>query len=157
MYGIEIGTGKERQSNSFMLKTGIPTISLDTRNSRTDRCPICLRWICYCPVVIDLYADIDYTIENVRVKCLEICTSFEPHGIARGDCPYTKYNRDRINAEHSHHEYANGLHYHYQCVLDNVSDQVKRLIIQEEDETALKTHFPDYKGLEALINDVSES
>jgi len=148
--GIEIGSFKERQSNSFMIKTGIPTISLDTRNSRTDRCPICNRWIGFCPYVINNYSNLDYEIANPEVKCLLYCDLYSREEIARGCCPFTKYRRNRIGAEHSHHLYANSYHYHYQCVLNNISEHQKDLIIEAEDETALKTHFPYYSGLEDL-------
>jgi len=67
MIGIEIGSFKERQSNTFMIKTGIPTISLDTRNSRTDRCPICNRWIGFCPFVVKNFSNLDYQIEHYKV------------------------------------------------------------------------------------------
>jgi len=48
------------------------------------------------------------------------------------------------------HEYANGLHYHYQCVLDNLDEQTKQIVIDANDSVALKTHFPYYQGLEEL-------
>lgn len=150
IFGIEIGTFKERQSNNFMLKTGIPTISLDTRNARTDRCPICDRWISFCPYVIKTYSDLDNDIDRAEIKCLQDCDIFTEREIAEGNCSYTKYSRNRIQAEHSHHAYADGLHYHYQCVLDNVSENQKELIIDERDVTALKTHYPYYSGLEGI-------
>lgn len=150
MIGIEIGSFKERQSNTFMIKTGIPTISLDTRNSRTDRCPICHRWIGFCPFVINNYSNLDDKIENYEIKCLIDCDLYKREEIARGCCPLTKYRRNRIGAEHSHHPYANNYHYHYQCVLNNLNEYQKDLVINAEDETALKAHFPFYSGLEGI-------
>ncbi len=151
MIGIEIGSFKERQSNTFMIKTGIPTISLDTRNSRTDRCPICNRWIGFCPFVIDNFSNLDYEIKNNTVHCLPDCDLYSREEIAHGCCPYTKYRRNKAaTMEHTHHRYENNYHYHYQCVLAHLDEHQKNLIIEAEDETALISHFPYYQGLDDL-------
>ena len=152
LYGIEVGGFKERQSSNFVLRTAIPTASIDTRNSRTDRCPICHKWINFCPYVINSYSDVNHEIENIEVRCLRVCDIYNHQDIANGICPYTKYNRNRIGAEHGNHEYANGLHYHYQCVLSHVPEEKKNQIVIAEDQFALKTHYPYYSGLEGLIN-----
>lgn len=61
----------------------------------------------------------------------------------------TEYiNKMKRNSEH---EYADGLHYHYKCVLENVSEDIKNKMIEANDTVALKTHYPYYSGLEELI------
>lgn len=153
IYGVEVGKKKEIQSGSFSLQTNIPTATIDTINSRaSDRCPICNRWILLCPKVIKDFADLDKKIPtNPEFKCLD-CDFFKPEDIANGACPYTKYSRNKASSlEHTNHEYTDGLHYHYQCVLDNVDKKIKELIIKAKDYTALKTHYLYYSGLEALL------
>ena len=51
------------------------------------------------------------------------------------------------------HEFANNLHYHYQCVLEKLDDDKKQIVINANDSVALKTHFPYYQGLEDIKND----
>lgn len=153
MYGIEVGTKKEIQSGLFSLQTNIPTTTIDTENSRvSDRCPICKRWIPFCDFVINNYSNFDTEITKAEVRCLEECNIYSKEEIAAGKCPYTKYSRNRTQTlEYTHHDYANGLHYHYTCVLENVSEDVKNKIINARDTIALKTHYPYYSGLEALM------
>ena len=153
IYGVEVGTGKEKQLGLFSLKTAIPTAALDTKNSRTsDRCPICKKWILFCPYVIENYSNLNRKIDEIEVKCLNKCDKFNREEIIRGKCPYTKYKRARAKTyEHRNHQYANGKHYHYQCVLNNLPDDKKNQIIEAEDEVALITHYPYYEGLEGLI------
>lgn len=153
LYGIEVGIGKEViQSSTFVLRTAIPTATVDTLNSRTDRCPICHRWIQFCPHVIDTYSDISLDITSEEVRCLSHCTKYSQDEITSGICPYTKYKRNRIGQTHTHHDFANGYHYHYQCVLNNVNPDKRAEIINARDVTALKTHYPYYAGLEGLLN-----
>lgn len=154
IYGVEVGTKKEIQSGSFSLRTAIPTATVDTENSRTsDRCPICKRWIQFCPFVIDKYSKLDEAIPSHEVRCLEQCTIYKPEDIASGLCQYTKYRRNRAETlKHTHHDFTDGLHYHLTCVLDKVPAKTKQLIIDAQDKIALKTHFPYYGGLEELIN-----
>lgn len=152
LYGIEVGGFKERQSSNFVLRTAIPTASIDTRNSRTDRCPICKKWINFCPYVINSYSDVDHEIGNAEVRCLKVCNLYNHQAIAAGKCPYTKYSRNHIQADHGNHDYADGLHYHYQCVLSHLPEEKRNHIITAEDEVALKNHYPFYSGLEGLIN-----
>lgn len=153
VYGVEVGTKKEIQSGSFSLQTKIPTATIDTENSRvSDRCPICKRWIPFCDYVIDNYSDFDKAIREAEVRCLDKCNIFSKEAIASGQCPYTKYSRRRVpTLTHTHHDYATGLHYHYQCILGKVPKTTKNVIIDAEDAVALKTHYPYYSGLEALI------
>jgi hypothetical protein len=152
LYGIEVGRKKEIQSGSFSLRTAIPTASVDTENSRTsDRCPICLRWIQFCPYVIENYSDIDFTITNSEIRCLNTCDKFTNEEINIGVCPYTKYSRNRTTRDpRGMHEFANGYHYHYQCVLSKLDEQTKQIVINSNDSVALKSHFPYYQGLEEL-------
>jgi hypothetical protein len=154
IYGIEVGTKKEIQSGSFSLQTSIPTATLDTENSRvSDRCPICKKWILFCDFVIEKYSDLDQKIEKSEVRCLEDCDKYSTEDIAKGLCPFTKYSRNMAKTlGHAKHKYTNGLHYHYKCVLKNVSEEERDKIIQAKDKVALKTHFPYYSGIEELIN-----
>jgi len=153
IYGIEVGTKKEIQSGSFSLQTNIPTATIDTENSRvSDRCPVCKRWIPLCNFVIKNYSNFDMEITKPEVKCLEECNIYSKEYISEGACPYTKYSRNEAKTkEFTQHEYADGLHYHYQCVLENVSDDMKNKIVEAKDTIALKTHYPYYTGLEALM------
>lgn len=150
-YGVEVGTKKEIQSGSFSLQTAIPTATIDTENSRTDRCPACKRWIPFCEFVINNYSNFDVEITNPEVRCLEECNIYSREDIATGKCPYTKYHRHQAQTlEYTQHEYADGLHYHYKCVLESVPRDVRDRIINAEDTIALKTHYPYYSGLEEL-------
>lgn len=153
IYGIEVGIKKEIQSGSFSLKTAIPTATLDTINSRnSDRCPTCKKWIGICPFVINNYSNTNYNIENIKVNCLNECTLFSREDIANGSCKYSKYSRKRANTlAHTHHDFSDGKHYHYQCVLNNVDENKRNEIIEAEDGTGIKTHYPYYSGLEELM------
>lgn len=153
IYGIEVGTKKEIQSGSFSLQTAIPTATIDTINSRTsDRCPICKRWIPFCDFVVKNYSDTNKEIKKAEIRCLEHCDLYPKEEISAGKCPYTKYSRNKAQTlEYTQHEYAGGLHFHYKCVLENVSEDIKNKVIEANDTVALKTHYPYYSGLEELI------
>jgi len=156
IYGVEVGLKKQIQSGAFSLQTSIPTATIDTINSRvSDRCPICHRWIHFCDFVINRYSDLDceIPINKSEVRCLEgECTLYSCEEIAAGACPYTKYSRNPAQTrEYACHEFANSYHYHYQCVLKNVTEETKRTIIEAKDSVALKTHYPFYTGLEELM------
>jgi hypothetical protein len=151
IYGVEVGMKKEIQSGSFSIRTSIPTATIDTINSRSsDRCPICHKWILFCPFVINNFSNFEYEIARSEVRCCESCTLFNREQVAAGECSYTKYRRNRTQAEHTHHAYSNNYHYHYQCVLNAVGKDKKQQIIEAQDSTALKTHYPYYAGLEYL-------
>lgn len=152
IYGIEVGTKKEIQSGSFSLKTAIPTATIDTINSRnSDRCPKCNKWIEFCPFVIRNYSNLSFEINKIEVRCIEMCDLFSREQILSGACPYTKYCRNRAETlVHTHHICANGLHYHYKCVLGAVEDEMKQKIINAADNIALKTHYPFYSGVDDL-------
>ena len=152
IYGIEVGIKKEIQSGSFSLKTAIPTATVDTINSRTsDRCPSCNKWIGICPFVINNYSNVETNIDHIKVNCLNDCNLFTAEEISNGNCKYSKYSRNRAaTLEHTHHEFSNGKHYHYQCVLNNVTQEKRNQIIEQQDSVGIKTHFPHYSGLEEL-------
>lgn len=153
IYGIEVGIKKEIQSGSFSLKTAIPTATIDTINSRnSDRCPICKKWINFCPYVIENYSNFDVVIERIEVKCLRSCNKFTPEQILNGECNYTKYSRSQASSlAHTLHQFADTKHYHYSCVLENVEPDKRTEIIAAEDNKAIKTHYPYYSGLEELF------
>lgn len=152
IFGIEVGIKKEIQSGSFSLKTAIPTATVDTINSRnSDRCPSCKKWLGFCPHVINNYSDPDFQLGNNKVNCMQDCSIYTKEQVARGDCKYSKYARNRARTlDYTHHEFADNKHYHYQCVLNNVDDEMRDNIIEAQDETAIKTHYPQYSGLEGL-------
>lgn len=152
IYGVEVGTKKEIQSGSFSLKTAIPTATIDTTNSRnSDRCPLCKKWIQFCPYVINIYSDFDAQIKNIKVRCLVQCNIYKKKDILNGKCKYTKYSRKKAQTlQHTQHNFADGLHYHYHCVLKNVSSTMKKSIIAAKDTVGIKTHFPNYSGIEEL-------
>jgi hypothetical protein len=154
IYGVEVGRKKEIQSGSFSLRTSIPTASIDTENSRSsDRCPICKRWIPFCDYVINNYSNFEKNIERIEVRCLEECTLYNnKEDIKKGACPYTKYSRNFAKTlEYANHKFANGLHYHYRCVLNSVNQSTKKKIIASNDTISLKTHYPYYAGLDDLM------
>jgi hypothetical protein len=153
VYGIEVGIKKEIQSGSFSLKTAIPTATIDTINSRnSDRCPRCKKWINFCPLVIQNYSNFNHEIERTEVKCLRSCNIFTREQILNGECKYSKYSRGRAaTLAHTHHDFADGKHYHYHCVLENVTQAKRNEIIAAEDTPAIKTHYPYYSGLEELF------
>lgn len=154
IYGIEVGTKKEIQSGSFSLRTNIPTATIDTINSRSsDRCPICKKWIPFCELVIRDFSDLDKKIPLApKISCLEDCDIYSKDEISEGKCPYTKYSRTKAKTlKYTHIKYADGLHYHYRCVLKALSKEKRKLLIESRDTTALKTHYPYYSGLEMLF------
>lgn len=153
IYGIEVGMKKEIQSGSFSLDTGIPTATIDTINSRSsDRCPICGKWILFCDQVINNYADLDFDMNKSEIRCLNECEYYSKNDVINGCCPFTKYSRNRAQTlEYTHHQFSNGYHYHYQCVLNTVDESIKKIIVENEDKIALKTHYPYYQGLESLF------
>jgi hypothetical protein len=153
LYGIEVGMKKEIQSGWFSLKTAIPTATVDTINSRvSDRCPICKKWITFCPYVIDHYSNLSEVVENDEVRCLDMCDKFRKEEILAGKCPHTKYSRRKAKTRSfTLHEFADGRHYHYQCILANVKASIKESLRKGDDPKSLKTHFPYYGGLEGLI------
>ncbi len=156
IYGIEVGRKKEIQSGGFSLSTGLPTATLDTENSRiSDRCPICHNWIQICPYVIESFSDLNAEIQKIEIKCMKESKIFAPDQIARGYCAYSKYSRKRVKSkDHTHHDYADGKHYHYRCVLSHVPVEAAKKITLAMDEIAVKTHYPYYGGLEALMSSI---
>ena len=154
LYGVEVGTKKEIQSGTFSLQTNIPTATIDTENSRvSDRCPICKRWIPLCDFVINNFSNFDKNINRSEIRCLDQCDKYTEEQITLGKCPYTKYSRYRTKTmEHTKHDFSDGYHYHYKCVLNNLDEKMRNRLISAKDKIALKTHYPYYSGLEELIN-----
>lgn len=153
-YGIEVGMKKEIQSGSFSLITGVPTATIDTINSRSsDRCPICKKWIMFCDQIVDDFSDLDKQIGlKAEIRCLEKCRKFTEKEIIGGKCPYTKYSRARAKTlKYTHHQFADGLHYHYQCVLTKLPKEKSKILKESKDIKAIKTHYPYYAGLEMLF------
>lgn len=155
LYGVEVGIKKEIQSGSFSIQSNIPTATLDTINARTsDRCPICKRWILFCDFLIENYSDFSFKIKNNQINCLNDCTLFSKEEISKGACKYTKYSRKETKIlGYTKHKFADGLHYHYKCVLENLDNEKKTEIIQSQDKYALKTHYPYYQGLEMPLKE----
>ena len=153
IFGIEVGRGKESQAGIFSLKTNIPVVSLDTINSRnSDRCPICLKWINFCPYVINKFSNFDEEVSGkCEIKCFDECDVYTKEQILNGECPFSKYARKKAQTLlHTHHAYSNNYHYHYNCVLNKVDEEKRQEIIDAKDTKAIKTHMPYYSGLEEL-------
>jgi len=160
-YGIEVGNKKEIQSGLFSAKTALPTITIDTNSSRlSDRCPICKKWIQICPYAIEKFLD-DKTLNLIKegkyeIKCLRSCNRFTKEEIFAGRCSYAKYKQDKGSGRNLYntHEYADGKHYHFRCVLQKLqqtgNDEVVENI-REEGTNAIKTHIPFYSGFEGLL------
>lgn len=153
IYGIEVGMKKEIQSGNFSLRTAIPTAMVDTINSRTsDRCPICKKWITFCPYIIEKYSEVSEPITQPEINCVDFCNRFTVEEILAGKCPHTKYARNNLKKYPStHHDFADRRHYHYQCVLEKVEANIKALMKASDDAKALKSHFPYYAGIEYLF------
>ena len=157
IYGIEVGRKKEIQSGTFSLQTSIPTATVDTENSRTsDRCPICKQWLQFCDLVINNYSNYGITIKENEVRCLSDCTVYKQDEIAAGKCPYSKYARGQAKTlDYTNHEFASGLHYHYQCVLRELERTKGKpfvnLVVNAKDKVAIKTHYPYYSGLDEML------
>ena len=153
IYGIEVGKKKEIQSGNFSLRTAIPTAMVDTINSRTsDRCPICKKWITFCPYVIEKYSDLSKPIKKAEISCVDVCNKFKPEDILAGKCPHTKYARNKLkNHPSTDHVFADKRHYHYKCVLKKVDANTKTLLKASDEVKALKSHFPYYAGIECLV------
>lgn len=153
IYGIEVGMKKEIQSGNFSLRTAIPTAMVDTINSRTsDRCPICKKWIIFCPYVIEEYSNLSKPVNKSEVRCIDVCNKFKPEEILQGKCPHTKYSRNKLKKQPStDHDYADRRHYHYQCVLKKVDIEKRKQLESGDTAHALKTHLPYYAGLEGLV------
>ncbi len=154
IYGIEVGMKKEIQSGNFSLRTAIPTAMVDTINSRTsDRCPICKKWITFCPYVIEIYSDLSKPIKQTEISCVEVCNKLKSDDILAGKCPHTKYARNKLTKFPStHHDFADRRHYHYQCILQKIDEKTKELMVARDEVKALKSHFPYYAGIEYLIS-----
>lgn len=149
-----VGMKKEIQSGNFSLCTAIPTAMVDTINSRTsDRCPICKKWVTFCPYVIEKYSDLSRPIKQAEISCVDVCNKFKPEEILAGKCPQTKYARNNLKKYPStHHDFANRRHHHYQCVLQKVDANIKTLMEVSDEVKALKSHFPYYAGIEYLVS-----
>lgn len=152
IFGIEVGAGKELQSSSFALKTTIPTVSVDTINSRTtDRCPICHKWIHFCDVVINNYSNMNFDLpEKPELRCIDNCSKFSNDEIYSGKCSESKYMRNSTKS--IKHVYTNAYHYHYACVLKSLAPLERDELIAQQDKVALKTHYPYYSGIDELLD-----
>lgn len=102
--------------------------------------------------MIENYSNFNNEIERTEVKCLTSCVIFTRDQIVNGECKYSKYSRVKAaTLTHTHHDFADGKHYHYHCVLENVTPVKRAEIITAEDTSAIKTHYPYYSGLEELF------
>jgi len=137
-YGVEVGNKKEIQSGLFSAKTALPTITIDTNSSRlSDRCPICKKWIQICPYAIEKFLD-DEALNlikegNYEIKCSESCNLFDKEEILEGRCSYAKYKQDKGKGENLYntHDYADGKHYHFRCVLQKLKQAGNTKVIED--------------------------
>jgi len=144
IFGLEVGVGKERQIASFCSITGIPVFTVgigSVEQPQPYRCDKCLRWIVYCPFVIDICKENKDKPGQVHVSCSE-CSYFKSiEEVVK--CPYVVYYGKA-------HNYAGEVaerRYHYRCVKDD-------LIVKEEIKVAPEKHLvaalPTVYGIEYL-------
>ncbi|MEM3715402.1 MAG: hypothetical protein QXF82_10695, partial [Nitrososphaeria archaeon] len=117
IFGLEVGIGKEEQIASFSSITGIPVFTIgigSVEQPQPYRCDKCLRWITYCPFVIDLCSRNEDKVGEVHLSC-ESCSYFNGIEDIEAKCPYIVYYGQATN-------YANLIvqrRYHYHCVKDD--------------------------------------
>ena len=58
---------------------------------------------------------------------MEECDRFTEDQIARGECPYAKYSRKPTKK--IKHEYTDGKHYHYKCILESISKKERDIFL----------------------------
>jgi len=146
--GIEVGGGKEAQSTKFSLLTWTP-ISTKVNADNPKRCPICGKWILFCPMVIDRFSNLDFEITDMTapIKCLKECNIYSKEDIIQGKCPYSSVKGIEPKEHVMKFKYnPKTYHYHLQCAL---KDPQASEMIREEN---VVTYYPYIKGLEDLEN-----
>lgn len=143
IFGLEVGVGKERQISSFSSITGIPifTVGIGTvEQPQPYRCDRCLKWIVYCPYVINLCKLNQDEVGEVQVSCAS-CSYQKDTDITT--CPYAVYYGEAHNFENK----IVRRRYHYQCVKD---DEIVKANIEKAAERYLVAPVPTVYGIEHL-------
>jgi len=146
--GIEVGGGKETQSTKFSLLTWTP-ISTKVNADNPKRCPICGKWILFCPMIIDRFSNLDFEIADMTapVKCLKECNIYSKEDIRNGKCPYSSVKGVKPEKHVMKFKYdPKRYHYHLRCALND--PQASKMIREEN----IVTYYPYVKGLEDLEN-----
>lgn len=151
--GIEVGSGKETQSTRFSNLTGI-TIATKANADNPKRCPICGKWLLFCPFVIERFSNQNILITNMSdpVKCMEECTLYtDKEAIRHGDCPYASVKGVKPKNHLMYLKYApTTYHFHLKCAL---KDPKARADIANNN---IVTYYPYITGLEEIEDLLSE-
>ena len=134
IFGLEVGTGKERQIASFSSITSIPvfTVGIGTpEQPQPYRCGKCRKWIIYCDRVIEVCSK---NQDNGRgyLICKKECPLYYK------ECPYTVYYGEAYDYSGK----IRKLRYHYSCVKDDP--------LVKEKEFDLIAPIPFVSGLENI-------
>lgn len=162
LFGIEVGGGKETQSGNFASKTGATMVTTQNTNV-PPRCPICGKWILFCPKVINDCCDIENNPllrMKKEVRCTEECPLFTRQQVIDGECTYTQYHgkvseNTKDNSQQKI-KFDSEYHYHYSCIRQ-VQDEValNKIEVQQSSDsrwgiTVLKTDYPYVSGIDVL-------
>jgi len=148
IFGLEVGAGKERQIASFCSITGIPVFTVgigSVEQPQPYRCDKCLRWIVYCPFVIDICKENKDVPGQVHISCSK-CSYFKDIKEVI-ECPYVVYFGRARN--YAGEEVVR--RYHYRCVRD---DPRVREEIKTTPEERLVAPLPTLYGVEYLTEEV---
>ena len=147
VFGLEVGAGKakkERQIASFCSVTGIPVFTVgigSIEQPQPYRCDKCLRWIVYCPFVIDICKENRDKPGQVHLSCSE-CSYFKNmEDVVK--CPYVVYFGKARN--YAGEEVVR--RYHYRCVQD---DPYVKEAIRKDPQRYLIAPLPTVYGIEHL-------
>jgi len=149
IFGLEVGVGKERQIASFSSITGIPVFTVgigSVEQPQPYRCDKCLRWIIYCPFVIDICKENKDKLGQVHITCTN-CVYFKGVEEIKAKCPYVVYYGEATN-------YAGEVvtrRYHYHCVKN---DSYVRENIRLDPEKSLVAPLPTVYGIEHLSEEI---
>ncbi|EGG41855.1 hypothetical protein Nlim_1298 [Candidatus Nitrosarchaeum limnium SFB1] len=162
LFGIEVGGGKETQSGNFASKTGATMVTTQNTNV-PPRCPICGKWLLFCPKVIDDCTQIEVNpLLRIKkeVRCVEECNLFSKDDIIAGKCPYTQYHGkvsdNTKNSSQQTIKFDSEYHYHYSCILAiqdlTAINKIKQQKVANRQTgiTVLKTDYPYVSGIDVL-------
>jgi hypothetical protein len=144
--GVEVGGGKETQSTRFSNLTGI-SIATKANADNPKRCPICGKWILFCPMVIRRFCNQDFEILQMSdpIKCLAECDVFPKSDIAKGVCPFSSVKGIKPKIHVMKFEYSPTIyHFHLRCALKDAE------ACKDIKENNIVTYYPYAKGLEDL-------
>lgn len=150
--GIEVGGGKETQSTRFSNLTGI-TIATKANADNPKRCPICGKWILFCPMIIKRFSNQDFEIPDMSapVKCLDECDIYNKEDILQGKCAFSSVKGVSPKTHVMKFKYTpTTYHFHLRCALNDpqASKDIK--------PNNIVTYYPYIRGLEALEGLISE-